>query len=288
MDQYLKVWRSFEMQKAQYIPIVVPQKHYVDQRGLDNAYHENNLALHIENNHIIMLIRQVNYRKFHNQSFTVGESISKSHYCMLSGPGYDHLTFTDLIYDWNNFPSYNTYWLGMEDIRFINHDELLVTVPQCNSNGLPCLFLATLCNNKIVLKEKLSPSIQEKNWMPFDDQVVYSVCPLVIKDLRKDHRRLVCENDLKNYHGSTNGIKYKDQWLFLIHRYHQNKVEHRWMLFDEVTEKMKVSEPFVFFTHSFLEFNSSLCWYEGMIHASLAVNEDKIYVAVINPKDIPI
>ena len=119
-----------EIQTHNIIPIVVPQKYYVDQHGLHNAYFENNLSLYIHGDKVILLIRQINYRKFKNQHYIVGEQYSTTHYCMLvgtmNGEKFGILTHYDIIYDWNGFHETNAFNKGMDDIRFINHKDLLI------------------------------------------------------------------------------------------------------------------------------------------------------------------
>lgn len=273
-----------------FIPIIVPQKYYVDQYGHPNAFHENNISLYITDHKVIILIRQVNYRKFHNKNYIVGHDKSLSEYVMLSGPDFDHLKYQEMIYDWNDFPAHPAYWKGMDDIRFITDKLILPIISERNEEGKPCLFLADLNNHIIKITAKLDPHVIEKNWMPYihhdEIKVIYSVSPFVIKSLMIDNRKIIndCQH-LKGYHGSTNGIAYHDGYLFIIHLYQQFTV-HRWLYFNPDTLEIKVSEPFRFFEHSFIEFNCSLCWYQNDIIAALAVNETQVMLSVIDPTTI--
>ena len=294
-----------EIQTHNIIPIVVPQKYYVDQYGLHNAYFENNLSLFIHGNKVILLIRQINYRKFKNQHYTLGSQHSISHYCMMvgnmDGDKFVNIVHYDIIYDWNNFTETDAQYKGMDDIRFINHKDLLVICSDRNVNLKPCLFHATLESNVITLRERLQPSVLEKNWMPYRYRdnyfVIYHVSPFTVKSIFNDDRRVIELDDnvnkkLEGYHGSTNGIEFKGELLFLIHRYTCiygiSKIVHRWVMFDPIHDTVKVSEEFSFFNYSFLEFNCSIQYYNGLYYLSLAVNEDKIYVVVLTPDMITI
>jgi len=294
-----------EIQTHNIIPIVVPQKYYIDQHGLHNAYFENNLSLFIQGDKVILLIRQINYRKFKNQHYIVGEQYSTTHYCMLvgtmDGEKFGTLTHYDIIYDWNGFPETNAFFKGMEDIRFINHKDLLIICCDRNTNCAPCIFHATLEGNTITLQTRLQPSVMEKNWMPYQhcnkDYVIYHVSPFTIKSIFEDDRRVInlpdiTNQQLKGYHGSTNGIPFKGNLLFLIHKLIDDngcsKMAHRWVLFDPDNETVKLSNEFSFFKYTFLEFNCSIKEYNGLYYLSLAINEDKIYVVVLTPDMITI
>jgi hypothetical protein len=286
-----------------FIPIIVPQCVYIDKHNSPNAYHENNISLHIDNDGLItILVRRVNYRNFGGKQWYCGLNMQKSIYCVLRGTDFNTLEHNMIIYDWNNFPDYGAYWSGMDDIRFIDQNNVIIT--NCDRNiksletpcGSPCLFLGKLENNTITMIEQLKPSDKEKNWMlySYHDQinVIYSVSPLVIKSLKTDNRQTIkCDNQIENklagYHGSTNGIPYQGQLLFLVHKYVQ-RTEHRWLLFDPTNLTIQISEPFVFFKYSFVEFNCTISWYNHKIYAALAVNEDNNYIAVINPNTINI
>jgi hypothetical protein len=294
-----------EIQTHNIIPIVVPQKYYVDHYRLHNAFFENNLSLYIHNDDIILLIRHVNYRKFKNQNYTVGGPTSISHYSMMvgkmDGEKFGSLTHYDIIYDWNGFPDTYAYNTGMDDIRFINHRDLLIICCDRNISGKKCIFHATLDTNIITLRERLQPSVLEKNWMPYKhndkDFVIYHVSPFTIKSIFEDDRKVISLPDttnekLQGYHGSTNGIAYKGNLLFLIHKWTEEngctKINHRWVLFDPDNETVEVSDAFSFFKYTFLEFNCSIQFYNGLYYLSLAINEDKIYVVVLTADMITI
>lgn len=285
------------------IPIIVPQKFYVDKNGSPNAYYENNISLYInDDGFITILIRQVSYRKFCNALFINSLHKSVSLYSMLSGVDFDHLEYKDNIYDWNGFPEYPTFWVGMDDIRFITHDDIIVTTCErnplsaVNHPGNTCLFLAKLHGNTITLKERLEPHSKEKNWMPYhhngDIKVIYSVSPFTIKSLIPDDRTIIklspeLETKLSGYHGSTNGIPFNGNLLFLIHKYTITTIsEHRWLSFNPDSLEVRVSAPFVFFKYSFLEFNCTLSLFNNKIYAALAVNECNNYIAIINQNTI--
>jgi hypothetical protein len=120
--------------------------------------------------------------------------------------------------------------------------------------------------------------------MPFDtNKVIYSLDPFIVKDVLEDKKTEIRVSDetklqLKGFHGSTNGVKYDDNYmLFLIH-VNRDKVYHKWLLFNPNTHEMKMSCEFVFFTHTYIEFTCSLCRYENRFFTSIGVNDDKAYI----------
>ena len=250
---------------------------------MPNAYVENNISIKIKDEFII-LVRLVNYRKFHNHNFVVGQDKSYSKYVLLKGKSLDELEYYDIIYDWGNFEEHQSYWMGMDDIRFLD-DGLLVTCSERN-HGQPCQWYATLEKNIITLREKLQPSIIEKNWMPYDNKVIYNVNPLTIKSIFSDDRMIIAEHSkLEGYQGSTNGVTYNGGKLFLIHT-NDKKTYHRWLWINK--DDVKISEPFSFFKYSFHEFTCSLAFYQNVYYVSLGVNESSVYIIELTPEMIKI
>jgi hypothetical protein len=120
--------------------------------------------------------------------------------------------------------------------------------------------------------------------MPFDtNKVIYSLDPFIVKDILEDNKTEIGTTDetklqLKGFHGSTNGVKYDDNYtLFLIH-INRDKVYHKWLLFNPNTNEMKLSKEFLFFSHAYIEFTCSLCRYENRFFISVGVNDDKAYI----------
>lgn len=270
-------------------PIICPQITFVNKHGAPDAYHEMNPAIYIKNNgEFIILVRLINYRKFVNRSFTLSESKSISKYYILKGVINDEsnefIFNYDSIVEVNNpFPKYNTYWLGLEDVRFINEDTIIATIPENNTSGLPRMVLGKLHDNIIEITQCLEPSVCEKNWMPFyhdnSDYVIYSVSPLKIKLLDSEDLLTVDElPDLNNYHGSTNGIPYESGALFLIHE-SSGKTQHRWLYISFITMEIKYSDPFIFLQHSYIEFPCSLVYgLKNEIMCSLGVNDNQSFI----------
>lgn len=279
------------------IPLICPENHFINKNNQNDSYNDTNPSIFINSDGlIIILVRQVNYRKFSNRTFTLGQNKSISKYILLLGYDFAQLEARNIEYDWNNFQSYWSYWEGMEDIRFIDKEKILVTVPEKNIDGNPCIFLAELniTNSKIKLIKKLEPNKIEKNWMPYqynnDVFVIYSLSPFFIKSLENDDKILIeidqnMKELLQGYHGSTNAINFNDQLLFLIHKY-DTKTEHRWLLFDPISNKVKLSNSFTFFKYSYIEFPCSLIWNKEKIIVSLGVNDNKAFILEISPMDI--
>jgi hypothetical protein len=267
-------------------PILLEPKQFKDRFHQPNAYLDMNPSLFIDpSGNTTVLIRRVNYRKFPDKSFTLYEQQAKSDYLMLKG----HITnpfctffvqplVTDLP------ATYPTYWRGVEDIRFINETTVLATIPECHPKGQPALFQGRLIGGQVSDLQLLAPNEQpEKNWMPFGDQVIYSVDPLqVVRDGSPVSLSGLEGGHLKDYHGSTNGIPWNQGWLFLIH-VNRERTVHRWLWLSGCgsaisSDEPQYSEEFVFFAHSYIEFPCSLCEYNDTLFVSLGLNDDKAFV----------
>jgi len=271
---------------------------FVDKHGSPNAYVDMNPSLYIkESGECIVLVRRVNYRKFHTKEFNLYERSSNSCYGVAWGVVQDNRF---VLGEWregtllSDLPSYPTYWTGMEDIRFCDELHVLVALPEKNPTGNPCIFLGQLADSTIHSLQLCSPHEVEKNWMPYTDpsgssKVVYSVSPFQIKSLVEGTLTTIptpFTTLLQDYHGSTNGIVYKeDSRLFLVHK-HKERSVHRWLLYTTLTHTVHVSEPFVFFDNSYIEFPCSLASYKGTYYVSLGVNDSQAFLVQINPTTV--
>jgi hypothetical protein len=279
-------------------PIYLPQRQFRDSYGNPNAYIPMNPSMHITpEGEVTLLIRSVNYRKYKDKQFTLYEKPwSTSSYTILRGQmtanrpfQYDGFKQDELVLEYNQ-PTYSSYWKGMEDIRFIKNDQVLVTIPEFNPGGNPSIFMATIDSNRISFCIPCEPSITEKNWMPYDEEnpmVIYSVEPFLIKEILDPEFTTVDTNlSLKGYHGSTNGIPFKDGFqLFLIHT-SRDISYHRWLLFHPDTHATRVSSEFIFFRNTYIEFPCSLCQWDGRIFLSLGVNDDSAFIVEVTVADI--
>ena len=268
-------------------PLILEPKRFQDRFGQPNAYLDMNPSLFIDaGGQATVLVRRVNYRKFQDKTFTLYESQAKSEYLMLKGPIHQPFcTFFVEPLSADLSPTYPTYWRGLEDIRFINETTVLATIPECNPHGHPALFQGTRRGNRILDLRPCGPDDRpEKNWMPFgDNQVVYSVDPLQTKPvLGGPLSPLGQSEDLKGYHGSTNGIPWQKGWLFLVH-VNRERTAHRWLW---IGDGMRYSEEFVFFAHSYIEFPCSLCEYGGTLFVSLGLNDDKAFILELDTSDV--
>ena len=272
-------------------PLLLDPKRFQDRFGQPNAYLDMNPSLFIDaSGQATVLVRRVNYRKFQDKAFTLYESQAKSEYLVLKGPIHQPFcTFfvQPLVADLP--PIYPTYWRGLEDIRFINETTVLATIPECNPRGHPALFEGTLTGNRVQDLRPCRPHDRpEKNWMPFsEDRVVYSVDPLQIKSVQEGDLEALSPRpepeDLKGYHGSTNGIRWLGGWLFLIH-VNRERTVHRWFWLGPTT--ILWSDEFVFFAHSYIEFPCSLCEYDDTLFVSLGVNDDKAFILELDRGDV--
>ena len=289
--------------KKNIYPILVPQNCFIDKNNNQNSYVEMNPSMFItKDGKVTILIRCVNYIKFFNKGFTMFEQFSNSIYHIMNGNIIDNdslnlesFIMNKLSYTYST-PSFYTYWKGLEDIRFVRTNKLLVTVPECNSKGNPSIFYATLNETNVQDFIDCKPNIVEKNWMPYigindEEYVIYSLSPFYIKKILDDNLIKINikkknEDFLKNYHGSTNGIIYNKIYrLFLIHITNE-KTYHRWLLFNLENQEIYLSKEFVFFNHSYIEFTCSLCDFNQRIFVSLGVNDNKAFIIEINLNDI--
>ena len=277
-------------------PLICPQRMFQDREGSANAYVETNPSMYVSlSGEAIVLVRQVNYRKFCNKSFKLGENKSISKYHIFRGTyceGEFTYTYNSDLQFINPFPVYPSYWLGAEDLRFVDKNTVIATYPELNPGGNPRMVLGTLdAGNTITFTQLLEPSQIEKNWMPFYmngfQYVIYSISPLIIKGINTNIFEVLHKNDdLAFYHGSTNGIPYGGGYLFLIHKY-TTKTGHRWLYVNFQNRTFSYSESFAFFQHSYIEFPCSLvdlC--DDNFAVSLGVNDDKAFIATVDPRSV--
>jgi len=269
-------------------PLLASQKLFTDIHGKPNACLETNPSLYIDSSgNTTVLIRRVNYRKFHNRSFSIYQNQSISDYVIARGhisQSFDTLDFEPLTYIYDR-PTYSTYWRGLEDIRFIDATTVLVTVPECNPSGQPCIFQATLTNSTVHTFLECKPNNIEKNWMPFleNDEpfVIYSVNPLTRKGIQDEALTTILDQneELEGYHGSTNGILITpDTHLFLIHTSRERSY-HRWLKM--CNGKSTWSKEFIFFKNAYIEFPCSLALYQDRLFVSLGLNDDKAFIVEV-------
>jgi len=268
-------------------PIFVPQQGFRDMFGNANAYVPMNPSLHIEEGRVTVLVRCVNYRKYKDKQFTVYDMYSISKYfCIRGYIGKRFELGAAEECSVEPMPSYQTFWKGLEDARFVTEDSILVTVPEFTPSGNPTIFRASLTGSHIHSFEQCQPSTIEKNWMPFLNKVVYSVNPFCIKDVTEDVRRCISEDPvLQGWHGSTNGIPWEGGFLFLIH-VNREVSYHRWLLFRD--EKVTYSEEFTFFRETYIEFPCSLCMDAGRVFVSMGVNDDSAMIVEVAAEEIAV
>jgi hypothetical protein len=277
--------------KKQVYPLIVPQICFKDKYTNTNSFVEMNPSMYIsKKGEITIMVRCVNYRKFFDKKFTMYENYSYSHYYILRGRiqecgqlDIENYSIQRLGHEFFR-PTYPSYWKGIEDVRFINETQIIANVPECNPCGNPSLFCATLEGSLLHSFVECKPSIVEKNWMPFDNNhVIYSLDPFIVKDILKDNKREINVTNekklqLKGFHGSTNGVKYDDEYMIFLIHINKEKVYHKWLLFNPNTYDIKLSTEFIFFNHSYIEFTCSLGMYNDRVFISIGVNDDKAYI----------
>jgi hypothetical protein len=152
--------------KKNIIPIIVSQVYFQDRFNNINKFVEMNPSILIEEDGTtLILVRCVNYKKFNSQSFTLYQTNSNSVYYILKGKIQDREKvdiekFECKLIETNfNLPTYPTYWFGLEDIRFIDSNTILVNVPELHEGGKPSIFKAELNENKITNFIPCKPNI---------------------------------------------------------------------------------------------------------------------------------
>jgi hypothetical protein len=292
---------DFIIDKKYIHPIIVPPSCFRDNFGKINALFSMNPSLFITKyGDVYILIRNINYRKFQDKQFTIYGNGSTSTYFLLKGNidenkplDLDSFIYMDININYNK-NTYSTYWRGVEDIRFISEDTLLAIIPELNVNGNPSIFKATFnpISSEINSFIECYPNYTEKNWMPYTDdnnkeKVIYSLHPFKIKSIEEDDLTEICIlDDLKTYHGSSNGILYKGNYrLFLIHS-NKEKVYSAFILFDPTINDIILSKPFLFFKYSYIEFTCSLSIYNDRIFVSLGVNDSSAYIIELERRAI--
>ena len=244
--------------------------------GTRAAWAPMNPALYVRpDGSYVLAIRTVNYAKFDDDSFTLFEPRSHTRYWIQRGGDVESLqadaaAAEPLEIEYGQRTVHPTYWTGVEDLRFVNDTTVLVCVPELTSGGHPSLFLATLAATLHSFTHLRPNSSPQKNWMPFGNDFVYQLYPLQVLD--QPVRGYYTE--LKDYHGSTCGVPYKDGWLFLIHK----RKEHRWLW---LGTSVHVSPPFTFFHHSYIEFCCSLAHYKETYYIGLGVNDASAFIVSV-------
>lgn len=282
-------------------PILLPQHCFTDMFGKPNAYIPMNPSMWIEpNGTFTILVRCINYRKFHNKQFTLYEHRSNSKYMCLQGSfvpyrplSLESCTVAELQLTQQS--TYPTYWTGPEDIRFIDSKSVLVNIPEYNPSGHPAIFYAKLDSSSSTLTDPRAclPNVSpEKNWMPFQTdshppRVLYSLTPFVLKSILTDEKEIIplsqtLEHALDGYHGSTNGILTETgEHLFLIHA-NKERTVHRWLRFHPTSHKISISPSFTFFKHSYIEFPCSLSEWNHSYFIGLGVNDDQAMIIEVS------
>ncbi len=263
-------------------PIILPKKYLQDINGVKHTYADMNPSLYIDRDgKATILVRRVNYKKFADRTFTMYQQKSHSEYAILKGNvsncfDLNMFSFNEIVTTYNS-DVYTTYWTGIEDIRFIDDKNILVIVPELNPSGNPIIFKALLNDNNISNFIQCMPNNTEKNWMPFENKVIYKLNPVTIKNIVEDSFTIL-DYKIEGYNGSTNGIELSnDEYLFLIHN-SQEKTIHKWMMFNKKDNSITCSPPFVFFRHSYIEFTCSLSLFNSNIYVSLGVNDDSAMI----------
>jgi hypothetical protein len=296
-----------------------PQIPFKNRYGFYSAFREMNPALHYDtaNEEWIVLVRGVNYEKLSNGTYALFASPAHSVYWIGHGKTLESLDFKELQWEYK-LPTYGSYWNGIEDARFLDRRRILVTVPQLDSRGQPTMFCCTLDESLSRLEnfQRCEPSEKaEKNWMPMPGgtHVLYSVCPLQFKPYDTGEGMFIVpltsqqKELLEGFHGSTNGILWKtgdgqEGQLYLIHKTIEvergahtasgdspKRVVHRW-LYLGTDGKVQVSQLFVFFTHSYIEFPCSLVRLSATadkkgydVYVSLGVNDMHALILRVQP-----
>lgn len=130
--------------------------------------------------------------------------------------------------------SLSNRFAGIEDIRMLVIEDRLYASGTSHEDGSSGIILFEFDVNLSLQRTRSMPSPfafgQEKNWAPFEKDgmlhYVYSVDPLVVLRVADDREgyEIVhgCEHEPSDISfttgGSSQGIPYRDGWLFIFHR----------------------------------------------------------------------
>ena len=269
------------------MPIILPKDRFSDKYGEPCSFVDMNPSMYINSSGgVTLLVRRVNYRRYSDGRFSRSRFPSESKYVVAKGhiDDLNRLEVTPMEINYG-IDTYDALWKGPEDIRFVNEYCIIATIPECSPSRNPNIFCGVVANFRLAHVEPCSPNLTEKNWMPYDDdfsgpKVIYSLSPFCIKSVKHDDREIlpIDLDALTGYHGSTNGIRYQTEYrLFLVH-VNRERTYHRWLLFHPGNKTAKVSDEFVFFQHSYIEFPVSLCEHGGSLYVSIGVNDEAAFV----------
>lgn len=292
-----------------FIPIIINK---ITTKRKSTFYQQMNVSFpeHVssDNKELDILVRCVDYEKYPDYTFKLYNDQSNSCYIYNIIPIEDpnNIKTIGKIIDTSNCRTYQSYWAGFEDIRFITSDKILVTTTNLHPSGYPRVFLAdfdraTCSINNIILLNYES-HLDQKNWLPFNKtdggtNVIYSVYPLIVLFVSWKGECSVLEKInvdpvLSGYHGSTNGVIFPntDHFLFLIHKTVTNNtpyVIHRWLLLSKDLTNVRFSAPFKFFQNSYIEFPCSIRWNNNdELWVGLGVNDNSSFIAVLSYDEI--
>lgn len=173
---------------------------------------------------------------------------------------------------------------GFEDCRLMIVDGQLHAIACVRDNdpdGWWTMALLRLDGHDIVSMEPLvSPvgRVPEKNWVPFECDgalhLVYKWQPLTILDRTGAVRYRAEQRSASSWRGGTQGIPWRDGWLFIVHEVEQSNRRRYRHRFVELRPDWTTNESIAFsFTGHRIEFAAGLSEHDDHLLVTLGVGD---------------
>jgi FkbM family methyltransferase len=278
---------------------------------LKNNFISSSSSLIQHNNKYILNLRSVNYRINKQGEYDILDLksvVKTTNYLLTLDTNLNIFDSTEII-DFSTGERYSNNITGMEDMRLIpgnNFEGFCVSVDM-RPDFCPrvCYFAGEFANGVIsTLKELIIdgfPVQCEKNWLPFYIEnslhFIYSFQPFRLYSLDKEtfqcklvHEKVLTEQNIGGFRGSTPPIPFENGWLMLIHDIHYAKprfYRHRFVWLNKEFTSIKFSTPY-YFEQIGIEYSLSICpsYTENDYYITYSVNDASTKIITITKEQI--
>lgn len=190
---------------------------------------------------------------------------------------------------------------GFEDLRLIKANGSIYAIAATANTvlGSSTMAIGQLIDDRLVNVDfMLSPrnSLKEKNWMPvvINDELfaVYKISPFCLLKIQKNPKIIFersCDAFLKDYNGSSQLIRFGENWLCIVHRRVRVRSGifylHKFVLLDPEWNIAAQSHDF-FFEHRGIEFCAGLAGKGDRFVISYGVNDGSAKLLELNKSHI--
>lgn len=143
---------------------------------------------------------------------------------------------------------YYSKFLGIEDIRLFEYNNKIHYIGTyiTKNNQMQISSCEFLHQNNTININPIYMEGNQKNWVYFDDlKIIYKWNPIIIGKIVNNKfieiKRINTNERFKNIRGSTNGVKYKNKFIFIVH---DNSYHHYIFILNK--ENIYLSNPFKF------------------------------------------